>query len=134
MMIRGMPTGQRANPKYQYLERVLNAVRDGLKQTKRTTSEVYILLINVDVGNKYHPGIRITHGFAALDIDGMDTLIDTRHYCDTATASPAKAKMAALIENWTPPDGGAMGMIEIGMKKMKRAISAISYVNATDSG
>ncbi|ELD5182210.1 hypothetical protein SID83_005184, partial [Escherichia coli] len=30
--------------------------------------------------------------FCVLDIDGMDTLVDTRHYCDTATATPAKAK------------------------------------------
>ncbi|EOT8144421.1 hypothetical protein ACKXL5_004765 [Escherichia coli] len=29
-----------------------------------------------------------------LDIDGMDALVDTRHYCDTATATPAKAKKA----------------------------------------
>lgn len=30
--------------------------------------------------------------------------------CDTATATPAKAKkMAALIENWTPPDGWCNG-------------------------
>ncbi len=48
--------------------------------------------------------------FCVLDIDGMDTLVDTRHYCDTATATPAKAKkMAALIENWTPPDGWCNG-------------------------
>lgn len=48
--------------------------------------------------------------FCVLDIDGMDALVNTRHYCDTATATPAKAKkMAALIENWTPPDGWCNG-------------------------
>ncbi len=52
--------------------------------------------------------------------DGMDTLIDTRHYCDTATATPAKAKkMAALIENWTPPDGWCNGNDRDWHEKMK---------------
>ncbi len=56
--------------------------------------------------------------FCVLDIDGMDTLVDTRHYCDTATATPAKAKkMAALIETGLHLMVGAMGMIQIGTKK-----------------
>ncbi|STJ52091.1 phage-like protein [Escherichia coli] len=58
--------------------------------------------------------------FCVLDIDGMDTLVDTRHYCDTATATPAKAKkMAALIENWTPPDGWCNGNDRDWHEKMK---------------
>lgn len=58
--------------------------------------------------------------FCVLDIDGMDALVDTRHYCDTATATPAKAKkMAALIENWTPPDGWCNGNDRDWHEKMK---------------
>ncbi|WP_097472569.1 hypothetical protein [Escherichia coli] len=58
--------------------------------------------------------------FCVLDIDDMDTLVDTRHYCDTATATPAKAKkMAALIENWTPPDGWCNGNDRDWHEKMK---------------
>ena len=58
--------------------------------------------------------------FCVLDIDGMDTLVDTRHYCDPATATPAKAKkMAALIENWTPPDGWCNGNDRDWHEKMK---------------
>ena len=70
-----------------------------------------VLLINVDVGNKYHLlKCRITHGFAYLDIDGMDTLVDTRHYCDTATATPAKAKENGCSDRkLTPPDGWCNG-------------------------
>lgn len=56
--------------------------------------------------------------FCVLDIDGMDTLVDTRHYCDTATATPAKAKkMAALMKTGLHLMVGAMGMIEIGTTK-----------------
>lgn len=58
--------------------------------------------------------------FCVLDIDGMDALVDTRHYCDTATATPAKAKkMAALIEKWTPPDGWCNGNDRDWHEKMK---------------
>ncbi len=79
---------------------------------------VYILLINVDVGNKYHPGgIRITHGFAYLiSMVWMRwlTLVITGRY---RNSYPAKAKkMATLIENWLHLMVGATGMIEIGMK------------------
>lgn len=56
----------------------------------------------------------------ATYIDGMDALVNTRHYCDTATATPAKAKkMAALIENWTPPDGWCNGNDRDWHEKMK---------------
>ncbi len=90
--------------------------------------------------------------FCVLDIDGMDTLVDTRHYCDTATATPAKAKkMAALIENWTPPDGWCNGNDRDWHEKMKgyicdflrkvwRAAKAmgyqrcITYTQADESG
>lgn len=58
--------------------------------------------------------------FCVLDIDGMDALVETRHYCDTATSTPAKAKkMAALIENWTPPDGWCNGNDRDWHEKMK---------------
>ncbi|EOK1930705.1 replication protein P [Escherichia coli] len=40
--------------------------------------------------------------------------------CDTATATPTKAKkMAALIENWTPPDGWCNGNDRDWHEKMK---------------
>ncbi|EMS8293835.1 TPA: hypothetical protein ACVTE6_003598 [Salmonella enterica subsp. enterica] len=48
--------------------------------------------------------------WAVLDIPGMSQFVDTRHFCDTAKATPAKArKMADLIEPWTPPDDWVNG-------------------------
>ncbi|MEX3086094.1 hypothetical protein AB4P17_09840 [Escherichia coli] len=61
--------------------------------------------------------------FCVLDIEGMSGLVDTRHYCDTATATPAKAKkMAALIEAWTPPSGWCNGDDLEWHAKMKKHI------------
>lgn len=48
--------------------------------------------------------------FCVLDIPGMEALVDTSHYCDSAIATPSKAKkMADLVEAWTPPDGWCNG-------------------------
>lgn len=109
------------NPKYQYLERVLNAVRDGLKQIEKV-EPVTVCLIDKRRRGQQIPSVEMPNHtwFCVLDIDGMDTLVDTRHYCDTATATPAKAKkMAALIENWTPPDGWCNGNDRDWHEKMK---------------
>ncbi|EPG7298493.1 TPA: hypothetical protein ACXPD2_000163 [Klebsiella pneumoniae] len=58
------------------------------------------------------PGVGLPNAtwWAVLDIPGMDKFVDTRHFCDSATATPAKARrMADLIESWTPLDGWVSG-------------------------
>lgn len=55
--------------------------------------------------------------FCVLDIPGMEKIVDNRHFCDSATATPAKAKkMADLVEAWSPPDGWVNGISHSVMK------------------
>ena len=64
----------------------------------------------------------------------MDTLIDTRHYCDTATTTPAKAKKNGCSDRkLTPPDGWCNGNDRDWHEKMKGYILRF-YGNATDPG
>lgn len=94
--------------------------QSGISEQRRKTVSVY-LIDKRRRGQQIPPvGIPNHTWFCVLDIDGMDALVDTRHYCDTATATPAKAKkMAALIENWTPPDGWCNGNDRDWHEKMK---------------
>lgn len=58
--------------------------------------------------------------FCVLDIEGMSDFVDTRHFCDTAQATPSKAKkMADLVDAWTPPDGWCNGNDRDWHKTMK---------------
>lgn len=71
------------------------------------------------------PDVEMPNGtwFKVLDIEGMSNLVDTRHFCDTAQATPAKArKMADLVDAWIPPDGWCNGNDREWHQKMKNYI------------
>ncbi|MBH3279943.1 hypothetical protein I5N59_04110 [Serratia marcescens] len=71
-----------------------------------------VCMVDIRRPNQRIPDVEMPNHtwFCVLDIPGMETLTDTRKFCDTATATPAKAKkMADLVEAWTPPDGWCHG-------------------------
>lgn len=71
------------------------------------------------------PDVEMPNGtwFKVLDIEGMSDLVDTRHFCYTAQATPAKAKkMVDLVDTWAPPDGWCNGNDREWHQKMKNYI------------